>query len=594
MKKGMNEMPLYSKWGEAVNLAAPLPEYPRMTLQRNSFYNLNGEWEYQILQPRQMPVDNHWKKIVVPFALGCALSQTNDVLMPGEVLWYRKVFRYRPEKKHTLLNFEAVDQRCEVYLNGHRIGSHDGGYTPFSIEATNFLEETNELLVSVIDDSDESAYAYGKQRIRHGGMWYAPTSGIWQTVWLEDVGDQAILDIKVKIGFDERKVTLYLRGLFDKAKVIVSHDGRVVYEGIAQEKKHEFILADPHPWTPDDPFLYDLFIQTEDDLAKSYFGFRKFSRRVDKNGFPRFCLNNKPLFFTGLLDQGYSVDGMYTYPSDGAITYELGKIKDMGFNMLRKHVKVECRRWYYHCDRLGILVMQDMPNGAGPYDLLTTKYLPNIIGFTKMDDHDNPRLGRDDPEEQKIYYHELDEMIATLSGYTSIFCWVAFNEGWGQFEGPEVTEHIRSLDDTRLIDTASGWHDQGCGDFYSRHMYFSSNIVPKRLDHRILILSEFGGYSYLDPAHSEATKLYGYRKYKDREEMDAAFHRFYDEVIIPSIREGLSGCIYTQVADVGDECNGLFTADRKVIKVNEEKTRTLNERCIRRLRTTRLMSQEDR
>jgi beta-galactosidase/beta-glucuronidase len=442
------------------------------------------------------------------------------------------------------------------------------------------IKYQNSLMVRCIDDSDKGEYAYGKQKLEHGGMWYTPSSGIWQTVWLEDLPEHAVHDIKITPDYDNSAVILDFAGNFDQAHIVISANGTVVHRGLTDSMHYEAELDDVHPWTPSDPFLYDLYVQTEDDVVKSYFGMRRFSAGHDKEGTVRFCLNNRPLFFSGLLDQGYTPDGLMTYPADEAMVYELTKIKAMGFNMLRKHVKVECRRWYYHCDRLGILVMQDMPSG-GIYDYKWQTVMPTI-GF-KQEDHDNPKLGRTDKRAKQVYYDELDGMLDNLYNCTCIFAWCPFNEGWGQFDSKEVTDHIRAYDSTRLIDSASGWFDQGAGDFTSIHEYFLPFRVRPTKEGRIYILSEFGGYSYIENGHSEAEKLYGYKKFTDKLEMDASVNRLYEKLIYRNIRKGLSGCIYTQVSDIEDECNGLFTADRRIIKIDEKKMRRMNERLYRRI-----------
>ncbi len=573
-------MKLFTEWGKNIDLRAPLQEYPRMQLQRDSYTNLNGVWEYQITEQNGEPVPSNWKKIIVPFALGSQLSHADEQLEPGKALWYRKQFAYKPSILHTWLNFEAVDQYCTVYMNGIEVGSHEGGYTPFGFDISSMIKYQNSLMVRCIDDSDKGEYAYGKQKLEHGGMWYTPSSGIWQTVWLEDLPEHAVHDIKITPDYDFSSVSFDFAGNFEQAHIVISANGTIVHRGITNTMHYEAKLDEVHPWTPQDPFLYDLYVQTEDDVVKSYFGMRKFSSGHDKEGTVRFCLNNRPLFFSGLLDQGYTPDGLMTFPADESMIYELNKIKAMGFNMLRKHVKVECRRWYYHCDRLGILVMQDMPSG-GVYDYKWQTVMPTI-GF-KQEDHDNPRLGRSDKRARQVYYGELDGMLDNLYNCTCIFAWCPFNEGWGQFDSKEVTDHIREYDSTRLIDSASGWFDQGAGDFTSIHEYFLPFRVRPTKEGRIYILSEFGGYSYIENGHSEAQKLYGYKKFTDKLEMDASVNRLYEKLIYRNIRKGLSGCIYTQVSDIEDECNGLFTADRKIIKIDEKKMRRMNERLYRRI-----------
>ena len=574
-------MTLLSRWGKQLDEKAPLQEYPRMQLQRDSYLNLNGVWEYQITGLNQEPKAGKWKKIIVPFALGSKLSGTDENLMPDEALWYRKQFAYKPSVAHTWLNFEAVDQVCTVYLNGIKVGSHSGGYAPFSLDVTNTIKYQNSLMVKCTDNSDQGIFAYGKQKLDHSGMWYTPSGGIWQSVWLEDLNEHAIHDLKITPDYDEQKVYLDLAGSFSQAAITIAAAGTVVHRGLTNDMHYEAPIPDMHPWTPDDPFLYDLYIQTEDDVIKSYFGMRKFSIGHDAAGTVRFCLNNKPVFLSGLLDQGYSVDGLMTYPAEDAMTYELEKVKEMGFNMLRKHVKVECRRWYYNCDRLGILVMQDMPSG-GLFDFAEMGIKPTL-GMRRKSDIDNPKLGRKTTEEKETYYMELDDMLDNLYNSTSVFAWVPFNEGWGQFDSVKVTDHIRDYDSTRLIDSASGWHDQGAGDFNSIHDYFFPFKAKPPKDERILILSEFGGYTYVEHGHSEPQKPYGYKKFTDRIELDGAVNKLYEKMILENIRNGLSGCIYTQVSDVEDECNGLFTADREIIKIDPRKMKRMNDKLYRRL-----------
>ncbi|MBQ6223374.1 MAG: glycoside hydrolase family 2 [Solobacterium sp.] len=572
-------MVLLSPWGEKLNTKLPLNEYPRMQMQRGSFLCLNGEWEFQINKGNIPDGKAFWEKIIVPFALGSKLSGTKKQLHPGEVLWYRRYFEYTPGENRVILNFEAVDQCCTVYVNGFEVGIHEGGYAPFSLDITEYVKPYNELVVRCTDHSDEGIYGFGKQRLKPEGIWYTPSSGIWQTVWIEELTPHAIYDLKILPDYDNKKVYLQMTGSFRQAIINVFEDRKLVHRGITAQKSYTITLDEIHPWSPDDPFLYDLYIETEDDAVRSYFGMRKFSYGPDEHGKLRFRLNNEPLFLSGLLDQGYTVDGLLTYPSDEAMRYELMKIKSMGFNMLRKHVKVECRRWYYLCDKLGILVMQDMPNGGGPYAFRDIAVLPTI-GFRTFRDDNPERFGRKDPEGRKAYYMELDDMINNLYNAVCVFAWVPFNEGWGQFDSVKVTEHIREFDQSRLIDSTSGWHDQGAGDFNSRHVYFHHFHVPKA-DQRVLLLSEFGGYAYLEHGHSEADQLYGYKKFTDKLKLNDAVEDLYLKDILRNIPKGLAGCIYTQVADVENECNGLFTADRRILKIDERRMRRINDKLIR-------------
>lgn len=578
-------MELLSEWGEKLNRIEPLPDYPRMQLQRDSFVNLNGIWQYQITERKEDPNPNAWQEIVVPFALGSKLCGVKGNLPKGKALWYRKQFAYKPtpSEHQTRLNFEAVDMECMVFMNGIEVCSHQGGYTPFSMDITQYIKYQNALMVRCIDDTEDGMFAFGKQRTEHGGMWYTPTAGIWGTVWLEDLPEHAVEDIKLTPDLEKKCVHVSLTGNFSQALITIAVDGHVIHSGLTDDKTYTAPIPNVHSWTPEDPFLYDVYVQTEDDFVRSYFGMRSFTKGFDSHGIPRFFLNQKPLFLTGLLDQGMSVDGSYTYPADDAMIYEIKKIKDLGYNMVRKHMKVESRRWYYHADRLGLLVMQDIPcGGFAQYDVWTMGILPNL-GFCHMDDTKDSSFTRKEKQLQDNYYQELLDILEAYYNTVSIFAWVPFNEGWGQFNASAVTNRIRSFDRTRLVDSASGWHDQRCGDFASIHNYFLPFHAKKDKQDRILILSEFGGYSLVDYLHSEPKKEYGYKKFKDIKVMNEAIQNLYQTKVLNNIEKGLSGCIYTQVSDIEDECNGIFTADRKLIKIDERRMRRLNERLIRRL-----------
>lgn len=571
---------LKTPYTDKIDLKHPLQDYPRMQLQRGSYLNLNGVWEYQITGLTEEPSSNRWKEIIVPFPLGSSLSGSDEHLTKNQALWYRKQFAYKPSEKSTWLNFEAVDQSCTVYVNGVEVGGHKGGYDPFSLDISGTVKYQNSLMVKVTDPSDSGIYAYGKQKVEHSGMWYTPIEGIWGTVWIEDLPEHAIFDLKITPDFDNKKVFIDMAGDFSQAAITIGASGEVVHRGMTTNKHYEATMEDIHAWSPEDPFLYDLYIQTEDDVIKSYFGMRKFSRGKDSKGITRFMLNDEPYFFTGLLDQGYISDGFMTYPSEEAIVNDIQRVKDLGFNMLRKHIKVESRRWYYNCDRLGMLVMQDMPSG-GEFNFTKMGILPTI-GFRSNSDTTN-KLGRVSEEEKRAYYEELDGMLDTLYNCVSIFSWVPFNEGWGQFDSKKVTEHIKEYDETRLIDSASGWHDQGIGDFLSIHDYFFPYKTKKDKNDRIVILSEFGGYSYIEQGHAITDKLYGYKKFTDKVLMNEKLMELYKDMVLDNIPRGLSGCIYTQLSDVEDECNGLFTMDRQVTKVDTRKIKKMNEKLVRSL-----------
>lgn len=569
-------------WDDGFRPAEPLQEYPRMNLQRDSYYNLNGVWQYQITDRKGDPDPAAWKNILVPFALGTKLCGTEETLPAGKAMWYRKQFAYHPDGNHTWLHFEAVDMECMVFVNGMEVGTHKGGYTPFGFDISQYVTYQNSLMLRVIDDSDRGKYSFGKQKEEHGGMWYTPTAGIWGTVWMEDVPKHAVSDIKITPDYDHSCVHVSVAGNFDQALITVASDGHVVHSGLTNDGTYTAPLPDFHAWSPEDPFLYDLYVQTEDDFVRSYFGMRKVSVINDSKGQPRFALNNRITFLSGLLDQGYTPDGGYTYRSDEMMKREIMAVKDLGFNLLRKHMKVESRRYYYLCDRLGILIMQDMPcGGFDHYDFMTMGFLPNI-GWRTMKDTKPSPFTRKTEELKQNFMAELDDVLDMLYSFPCICSWVPFNEGWGQFDSAKVTEHIRSYDSTRLIDSASGWHDQGAGDFFSVHQYWFPYKQKKDKYGRVSLLSEFGGYSLPVAGHTHMKEEYGYRKFTDINELNQAFFTLLDEQILPAIPEGLSGCIYTQLTDVEDECNGLYTQDREVLKFDAEKMRRYNEKMKRR------------
>lgn len=562
----------------------PLPEYPRPQLTRDNWMNLNGTWEFQIMDGSQPAPQSGWRSILVPFALGSKLCGTDAQLLPGQILWYRRHFDYVPTSAQTMLNFEAVDQFCTVYLNGYMVGEHQGGYAPFSIDVTKALMAKNELLIRVRDDSDQGICAYGKQKILNGGMWYTPSSGIYGTVWLENLPEHAVYDIKITPDCEKEVVYLRMTGTFEQAVITVFEGERLVHRGITSDRTYTIPLPSYRAWSPSDPFLYRLYIQTEEETVRSYFGMRRFSKIKDAARYWRVGINGKPIFLSGLLDQGYTAEGLLTYPSEEAMRFELEKIKAMGFNMIRKHIKVENRRWYALCDQIGLLVMQDMPSGGHPYSFWRIAIGPTL-GLRTMSDGPDAykKNGREKKESRDMYMMELDGMLDTLYNCPCIFAWVPFNEGWGQFESVQVTEHIRAYDTTRLIDSASGWHDHGAGDFDSRHCYFRSFHMPHSSE-RIILLSEFGGYTYVEQGHGVPKKAYGYKKFDDKVKLNEAVFALYERDVLAHISKGLSGCVYTQIADVEDECNGLFTADRQVMKIDEVKMRRLNEQCLRSIK----------
>ena len=566
-------------WGE--NLPdKPLQEYPRPQLERKSYVNLNGLWEYAITRTDELP-RYYDGKILVPFSPESSLSGVNKQLKPKEFLYYRTYFTLNKGfiKDIVLLNFGAVDSIADVYVNGQHLCHHEGGYNAFSVDITSALcEKDNELVVRVRDFTDTKYYTHGKQSTNRGGMWYTPQSGIWQTVWLESVPAQYVRSLRITPNIDDATVTIAAECTFDEPFTVIVYDGG---EEVMKGDGHGVVtLRFPDGkftlWSPENPHLYSLKIISRRDQVESYFGMRKFSIDVVR-GFKRLLLNNKPYFHNGLLDQGYYSDGLYTPPSDAAMVYDIKTMKDLGFNMLRKHIKVEPMRWYYHCDRLGMLVWQDMPSGGSRQDKFTTLYLP-FIGINRIKDNQYARFSRANKKGRDAFVAEYTEMIAQLYNCVSIATWVIFNEGWGQFDANKMTEYTRTLDSTRYIDQASGWHDQGGGDIRSLHVYFKNVRLP-RDKKRVVCLTEFGGYSFKDDEHSfNPDATYSYKKFDTLNDFNQGVKELYERDVIAQIDKGLSAAVYTQVSDVEDEVNGLLTYDRKVLKVDAKMMREINSK----------------
>lgn len=579
---------LKTRWADQVDKEHVLEEYPRPLLKRDSYVNLNGLWDYAITIEKGRP-RSYDGKILVPFSPEAFLSGVNRQLQPAETLWYH---RELPDEvkaedgKRWLLHFGAVDQYAVVYVNGKRAARHLGGYLPFTVDVTDALrDEKNEVLIQVRDYSDAFYYARGKQKLRRGGMFYTAQSGIWQTVWMEKVPDVYITDIVAAPLYDEKafriKVLVRDGGSVQpvKVEVTVSSDGMkpVRVKGNAGE---EILISTGkfHAWSPEDPFLYDIRVCAGADSAGSYAAMRKVHVERDKEGIPRIYLNNRPYFQRGVLDQGYWPEGLYTPPCDEAMIYDIQMMKALGFNMLRKHLKIEPQRWYYHCDRLGMLVWQDMVNGGRSYRSWYVTYLATAMEYFHLHMPDSMLwlLRRRDERGRKQFVSEMKETIRRLYGHPSIVTWVIFNEGWGQFHAGEVTEIAKEEDDTRLIDQASGWFDQGGGDMRSIHNYFFPlEIIPQD---RVTVLSEYGGYSLSVPEHRMYRKIYGYRIYRKPEELTKGYRGLIEKSVLPNIEKGLSAVIYTQLSDVEEEVNGILTYDRKFLKLDVDTVRDLNQK----------------
>jgi len=569
---------LYTTWGEQLNPDKVLAEYPRPQLKRDDFTILNGYWNYCISTEPLMPI-NYDGKILVPFSPESVLSGVSRQLKPEEILWYERIVSIDrfPKGRRCILHFGAVDQYCYVYINHQKVIEHMGGYLPFEVDITSKIEEgVNLLSLKVIDVTDTSHHSRGKQKINRGGMFYTAQSGIWQTVWMEWVPDLYIKSVKITPLVDQQevKIDIFLNDDFNYEKVfdtvfeIAIYDKKKLLKII--HSRTQFItipFADFTFWSPENPHLYDLVIRVGEDRVESYFAMRKIEIKRDSNSVPRIYLNNQIYFQNGLLDQGYWPDGLYTAPSDEAFIFDIEQAKRLGFNMLRKHIKIEALRWYYHCDRLGMLVWQDMVNGGEEYSTLLVGYLPTLLPNVarKIKDNHYHWFGRASEEGRNEWTLECKETVEHLYNSPSIVVWVPFNEGWGQFDAQKAYKLIKELDTTRLIDHASGWFDQQGGDFESIHNYFHPMEVC--LKKRPYILSEYGGYACFLNGHTYSNEIFGYRIYFTTEDFDKAFHHLLEEDISKLCREGLSATVFTQITDVEDEVNGLFTYDRKICKV---------------------------
>ena len=575
----------------------PLAEYPRPAMRRDSCEILNGPWQYAITQTAEYPAA--WQgSILVPYSPEAPASGVGRTLQPGQWLHYHRLFAPPAgEGGRVLLHFGAVDYACAVQVNGHLAGGHRGGYWPFTLDITDLLNGTgrNSLWVAVQDPTGHGTQARGKQTLKPGGMFYPAQSGIWQTVWLERVPDNYIQTLTVTPDYDARTVTVRVHTAKPGGAVnlwaMVRAGGVTIAEDWGSDEADqdgEVILNIPEehffPWSPDTPFLYDLTVGTnqgeeaEFDTVHSYFALRKWSCAPDAHGVLRFCLNDKPILLNGLLDQGYWPEGLYTPPSDAAVERELSEVKALGFNLLRKHAKIEPQRWYYHCDRLGLIVWQDIVNGGGAYNLWFVTYLTNVLQplLRRFPDGKACRrlLSRAKPVSREEYAHELADTVQALRCHPCIACWVPFNEGWGQFDAGKAVQALRTLDGTRLVDEASGWFDQGGGDVHSLHNYFYPlRIRPQK---RTVALSEYGGIAWPMPGHEPPHKTYGYGTAKDRQELTARYKKLQLKTVLPQLEKGLSALVYTQLTDVEDEVNGLFTYDRAAVKPDANAVRSVN------------------
>lgn len=567
---------LSTKWCKTIDRDNPLSEYPRPQFVRDSYFSLNGKWRFEVSHSGKIP-NKIMGDIVVPFSPETELSGVCRKIQPDEFLFYEKSFVLPNgfNKGRVFINFGAVDQIADVYLNEKFVGSHTGGYTPFKFEITDYLndeEKPNSLVVKVRDYSDTKFYSRGKQKLKSGGIWYTAQSGIWQSVWLESTPVDFLERVKITPDFDRSCVSFEYFGSdgVDENVEVSVYDGDKL---IAKTKEHTVYLDCFKQWSPETPFLYNVEFNAFGETIKSYFGMRKFSVDKDEKGVWRLFLNDKPYFHNGLLDQGYYPDGLLTPPSNQAMEQDILFAKSAGFNMLRKHIKIEPLLWYHYCDVHGIIVWQDMVNGGEKYGL-ETSVIP-FVGI-KLDDTNYKNFNRENEEGRELYYQELEETINHLYNCPCIAVWVPFNEGWGQFDSQKVYRKIQLMDFTRIIDTTSGWHDMGSTDVISKHIYFTPIKVKK--GGKPYVLSEFGGLGLRINNHTYSNKMFGYKIFKSTDTLTKAYQKLYKNVIIPQIKDGLSATVYTQLTDVEEELNGLMTYDREVVKIDIEKLKKINER----------------
>ena len=565
-------------WGEQLNPKNVLPEYPRPIMERHEWKNLNGSWNYAITKKGEAAPGNYQGEILVPFAVESSLSGVGKRINEHQELWYQRTFDVPSswKGKQILLHFGAVDWKADVWVNDVKVGEHTGGFTPFYFDITSALNKgNNQLVVKVWDPADRGEQPRGKQVERPEGIWYTPVTGIWQTVWLEPVAAQHIAHLKTTPDIDKKTVKVEVATNVcspDKVEVKVFDGKNLVAKGAALNGVPVELTMpeDVKLWSPESPSLYDMEVTLYKDgkaidQVKSYTALRKFSTHKDKNGITRLQLNNKDYFQFGPLDQGWWPDGLYTAPTDEALVYDLKKIKDFGYNMVRKHVKVEPARWYTYCDQLGLIVCQDMPNGGrGPAEWQMHKYYDGADAIRSAKSEAN-------------YRKEWKEIIDYLYSYPSIGVWVPFNEAWGQFKTPEIAAWTKEYDPSRLVNPASGGNHYTCGDILDLHNYPGPNLYlydPTRAT----VLGEYGGIGMALKGHLWlADKNWGYVKFNTPEEVTNEYIKYADH-LLELIEKGFSAAVYTQITDVEEEVNGLVTYDRKVIKVDEPKIKAINQK----------------
>ncbi len=572
-----------SPWADSVNSSNVLPNYPRPQMQRNDWQNLNGLWQYAILAAsNDQSIPTVFRgNILVPFAIESALSGVGKTVGKDSVLWYQTTIKVssKIKNKKILLHFGAVDWRSEIYINGSKVGMHEGGYDPFTIDITGALKKGSKqsLSIRVWDPTNDGPQPHGKQVVKPEGIWYTPVTGIWQTVWLETVPDTYIAYTKQTPDLDNKtlKVNTSVQNLQSGDEINVSawKGNEKIAEKKSVDTSVSLTIPDPEAWSPSHPFLYDLKLTVMRkgkivDEVKSYFAMRKISIAPNKNGIQKMMLNNAFLFEFGPLDQGWWPDGLYTAPTDAALKFDIEKTKEMGFNMIRKHIKVEPARWYYYCDMLGMMVWQDMPSG----DLGNHwEPRPGVLGRAT----DRERT----PESEGYYRKEWNAIIDALYNYPSIVVWVPFNEAWGQFKTEEITKWTMQKDPSRLVNSASGGNYYDVGHIVDLHNYPDPAMPRPEIfgTKKALVLGEFGGLGLPLEGHTWQEKNWGYQSFKSNDSLFIRYNTLIDK-LEELVQKGLSAAVYTQTTDVEGEVNGFMTYDRKVMKMPLDKLKQANEK----------------
>lgn len=568
---------LKTRWASEIDVNNVLPEYPRPIMERTEWLNLNGLWNYAILPVGKQKPGSFDGEILVPFAIESSLSGVQKRVGKDNELWYQREFTVPSKWKNNiiLLHFGAVDWKADVWVNDVKVGHHTGGYTPFSFDITPALTSgKNTIVVKVWDPTDQGYQPRGKQVNKPEGIWYTPVTGIWQTVWIEPVPQNYIKNIKITPDIDVNTLTIEavasIASTANRVEVKVLEGTHVIAKGQSINNLPVEVLMPQNArlWSSGDPFLYDLEITLSDgskqlDEVKSYAAMRKYSTKRDDNGIVRLQLNNKDLFHFGPLDQGWWPDGLYTAPTDEALEYDVVKTKDFGFNMIRKHVKVEPARWYTHCDRHGIIVWQDMPSGDRSPEWQMHQY---YTGVERMRT----------PESEANFRKEWKEIIDYLYSYPSIGVWVPFNEAWGQFKTNEITEWTKQYDPSRLVNPASGGNHYTIGDMLDLHNYPNPRMYLYDAQ-RATVLGEYGGIGWANKEHLwEPNRNWGYVQFNSSSEVTDEYVK-YAEQLKQLIRQGFSAAVYTQTTDVEIEVNGLMTYDRKLVKVDEARVKKVNQ-----------------